>query len=95
VIQKSMIIVGGLGSIVGSVLGAGALVFILEALRKVKGIQEIAFGAILVGFILFMPGGIIGFLKEKVRGWEEPLHRTRASRRPPIAATSESSEVRP
>jgi branched-chain amino acid transport system permease protein len=95
VIQKSMIIVGGLGSIVGSVLGAGALVFILEALRKVKGIQEIAFGAILVGFILFMPGGIIGFLKEKVRGWEEPLHRARTSRRPPIAAPSESSEVRP
>jgi branched-chain amino acid transport system permease protein len=95
VIHKSMIIVGGLGSIVGSVLGAGTLVFVLEALRKVKGVQEIAFGAILVGFILFMPGGIIGFLKEKVRGWEEPLHRARASRRPPLAATSESSEVRP
>ncbi|MBY0324071.1 MAG: branched-chain amino acid ABC transporter permease [Reyranella sp.] len=95
VIHKAMIIVGGLGSIVGSVLGAGTLVFVLEALRKVKGIQEIAFGAILVGFILFMPGGIIGFLKEKVRGWEEPLHRARASRRPPAAATSESSEVRP
>jgi branched-chain amino acid transport system permease protein len=95
VIHKAMIIVGGLGSIVGSVLGAGTLVFVLEALRKVKGIQEIAFGAILVGFILFMPGGIIGFLKEKVRGWEEPLHRARASKRPPMAATSESSEVRP
>jgi branched-chain amino acid transport system permease protein len=95
VIHKAMIIVGGLGSIVGSVLGAGTLVFVLEALRKVKGVQEIAFGAILVGFILFMPGGIIGFLKEKVRGWEEPLHRARASRRPAIAATSESSEVRP
>ena len=77
VIQKAMIIVGGLGSIVGSVLGAGTLVFVLEALRKVKGVQEIAFGAILVGFILFMPGGIIGFLKAKVRGWEEPLHRAR------------------
>jgi branched-chain amino acid transport system permease protein len=95
VIQKSMIIVGGLGSIVGSVLGAGTLVFILEALRKVKGIQEIAFGAILVGFILFMPGGIIGFLKARVRGWEEPLHRARPGKPPPIAATSKSSEVRP
>lgn len=95
VIHKAMIIVGGLGSIVGSVLGAGTLVFVLEALRKVKGVQEIAFGAILVGFILFMPGGIIGFLKDKVRGWGEPLHRVRASRRPPVAATSESSEVRP
>ncbi|MGZ3338410.1 MAG: branched-chain amino acid ABC transporter permease [Reyranella sp.] len=95
VIQKSMIIVGGLGSIVGSVLGAGTLVFVLEALRKVKGVQEIAFGAILVGFILFMPGGIIGFLKGRVRGWEEPLHRARPVSRPPIVATSESREVRP
>ncbi|MGZ5903907.1 MAG: branched-chain amino acid ABC transporter permease [Reyranella sp.] len=95
VIQKSMIIVGGLGSIVGSVLGAGTLVFVLEALRKVKGVQEIAFGAILVGFILFMPGGIIGFLKGRVRGWEEPLHRARPVGRPPIVATSESREVRP
>jgi hypothetical protein len=41
-----------------------------------------------------MPGGIIGFLKEKVRGWEEPLHRARPGKHPPIAATSER-EVRP
>ena len=52
VIQKAMIVVGGLGSIAGSVLGASALVSILEILRKVKGFQEIVFGAILVGFIL-------------------------------------------
>jgi branched-chain amino acid transport system permease protein len=96
VIQKAMIVVGGLGSIAGSVLGASALVSILEILRKVKGFQEIVFGAILVGFILFMPGGIIGFLKAKVRGWEEPLHRARPGKRSTIAATaSESSEVRP
>ena len=97
VIQKAMIIVGGLGSVAGSVLGAGSLVFILEALRKVKGAQEIVFGAILVGFILFMPGGIIGFLKDKVRGWEEPLHRARRGRLPLLSTTTaaESREVRP
>ena len=97
VIQKAMIIVGGLGSVAGSVLGAGSLVFILEALRKVKGAQEIVFGAILVGFILFMPGGIIGFLKDKVRGWEEPLHRARRGKLPLLLTTTaaESREVRP
>ena len=58
VIQKSMIIVGGLGSVAGSVLGATALVLILELLREFKGVQEIVFGAILVGFVLFMPGGL-------------------------------------
>lgn len=77
VLHKTMVVVGGLGSIVGSVLGAGTIVSLLELLRKVKGAQEIAFGAILVGFILFMPGGIVGKLKEKLRGWDEPLHRGR------------------
>ena len=97
VIQKAMIIVGGLGSVAGSVLGAGSLVFILEALRKVKGAQEIVFGAILVGFILFMPGGIIGFLKDKVRGWEEPLNRARHGKLALLSPTTaaESREVRP
>ena len=80
VLHKTMVVVGGLGSIVGSVLGAGTIVSLLELLRKVKGAQEIAFGAILVGFILFMPGGIVGRLKEKLRGWEEPLHRGRRRR---------------
>ena len=95
VIQKAMVVVGGLGSIVGSVLGATALVSLLEALRKVKGFQEIVFGGILVGFIIFMPGGIIGFLKAKVRGWEEPLHRARTGKRLQIPAPPQSSEVRP
>ena len=90
-----MVVVGGLGSIVGSVLGATALVSLLEALRKVKGFQEIVFGGILVGFIIFMPGGIIGFLKAKVRGWEEPLHRARNGKRLQIPAPSQSGEVRP
>ena len=95
VLQKSMIVVGGLGSIVGSVLGAGAIVSILELLRKVKGAQEIAFGAILVGFILFMPGGIVGWLKEKVRGWDEPLHRGRRKLSPaPPVPSPENSEAR-
>ena len=63
----------------------------LEVLREFKGLQEIVFGAMLVVFVLFMPGGIIGFLKAKVRGWEEPLRRARPadarrSPRPPRRA---------
>ena len=73
VLQKAMIVVGGLGSIVGSLLGAGIIVILLEALREVKGLQEIVFGALLVIFVLFMRGGLVGLLKRKVRGWEEPL----------------------
>jgi len=73
VLQKAMIVVGGLGSITGSVLGAGLIILLLEALRAFKGLQEIVFGALLVGFVLFMRGGLISVLKRHLRGWEEPL----------------------
>ena len=73
VLQKSMIVVGGLGSVTGSVLGAGLIIMLLEALRAFKGLQEIVFGALLVGFVLGMRGGLISVLKRHVRGWEEPL----------------------
>jgi branched-chain amino acid transport system permease protein len=73
IIQKSTIVVGGMGSIAGSVIGASIIILVLELLREVKGLQEIAFGALLVGFVLFMRGGLIVILRRYLRGWEEPL----------------------
>lgn len=89
VIQKSMIIVGGLGSIVGSVIGATLLVATLEVLREFKSLQEIAFGVILLGFILFMPLGLVSFMKRILPGWEEEVHLSdspSAARPAPLAA---------
>lgn len=74
VLQKAMIVVGGLGSIAGSVLGAGIIILLLEALRAFKGLQEIVFGGLLVLFVLFMRGGLVSLIKRYVRGWEEPVH---------------------
>ena len=74
VIQKAMIVVGGLGSITGSVLGAGTVIIILELLREVKGAQEIVFGGVLIFFVTFFRGGIVGSLQKYIRGWSEPLH---------------------
>ena len=76
IIQKSTIVVGGMGSIAGSVIGASIIILVLELLREVKGMQEIAFGALLVGFVLFMRGGLIAVLRRYIRGWEEPLRMT-------------------
>src|SRR5262249_38697934 len=74
IIQKAMIVVGGLGSIVGSVLGAALLVYIMEFLREFKSTQEIVFGVLLVGFMVFQPNGLVVFMKRWLPGWEEPLH---------------------
>lgn len=93
IIHKAMIVVGGLGSVVGSVLGASLLVYLMEVLREFKSTQEIIFGALLLGFMVFQPHGLIVFLKRWIPGWEEPLHLTgrdepaeeRASTRAPAA----------
>jgi branched-chain amino acid transport system permease protein len=74
IIQQAMIVVGGLGSVVGSVLGAALLVYIMEFLREFKSTQEIVFGALLVGFMVFQPDGLVVFMKRWLPGWEEPLH---------------------
>jgi branched-chain amino acid transport system permease protein len=74
IIHKAMIVVGGLGSVVGSVLGASLLVYVMELLREFKSTQEIVFGAVLVGFMVFQPNGLVAFLKRWLPGWEEPVH---------------------
>jgi len=72
IIQKSMIVVGGMGSIVGSVIGAVVMVAVLELLREFKSTQEIVFGSILIAFVLFRPRGIVTWLN-RLPGWGEPL----------------------
>jgi branched-chain amino acid transport system permease protein len=83
IIQKTTIVVGGLGSVPGSVLGAAMIILLLELLREFKGVQEIVFGALLIGFVLFMRGGLISVLQRYVRGWDEPLHGAKPSIAPP------------
>ena len=75
VVHFSMVVVGGLGSVWGAVLGAGLLVGVQEALRAFKSAQEIAFGLVLMTAIIFLPDGLISLLRRRVPGWEEPLRR--------------------
>jgi branched-chain amino acid transport system permease protein len=74
VLQKAMIVVGGLGSVVGSVLGATLLVVLYEVTRDFQSLEEISFGALLIIFVIFAPGGLVSLLKRWLPGWEEPLH---------------------
>jgi branched-chain amino acid transport system permease protein len=73
VVQFSMVVVGGLGSVWGAALGAGLLVGLQEGLRAFKGAQEIAFGLLLMACIIFLPDGLISLVKRRARGWDEPL----------------------
>jgi branched-chain amino acid transport system permease protein len=67
-----MVIVGGMGSLWGSLLGAGVLTCISEALHIAKQYHIIAYGVFLCLVLVFLPEGIlIGiynlFLKAKTQ----------------------------
>jgi branched-chain amino acid transport system permease protein len=56
----AMVVVGGLGSLPGAVVGALLLILLPEALRPVGDVRNIAVGAVMFGVILFRPRGLIG-----------------------------------
>ena len=53
-----MIIVGGLGSVPGSIVGAAVVTVLYDWLAAFQNYRPLIFGAILVVVMLFMPGGI-------------------------------------
>lgn len=73
--QFAMVMVGGLGSIVGSVIGAFVIVAIPELTRGFPGMEEFLFSIILIGIILFMPNGIAGLLASLTRRPQGKLFR--------------------
>ncbi|HEX9821033.1 MAG TPA: branched-chain amino acid ABC transporter permease [Methylomirabilota bacterium] len=56
-----MIIVGGLGSVPGSIVGAAVVTVLHDSLAGFQNYRPLIFGVILVACMLFMPGGIAGF----------------------------------
>jgi branched-chain amino acid transport system permease protein len=58
-----MIIVGGLGSVPGSVAGAAVVTLLHDGLAGFQNLRPLIFGAILIGAMLFMPGGIASALR--------------------------------
>jgi branched-chain amino acid transport system permease protein len=55
----TMVIVGGMGSLWGSLFGAGILTFISEALHVAKQYHIIAYGIFLCLVLVFLPEGIL------------------------------------
>ena len=56
------IVVGGLGSVVGSVIGAVSLTALPELLRGFKEYNEFVFGGLLLLVLTLMPTGIVGLM---------------------------------
>jgi branched-chain amino acid transport system permease protein len=59
-----MVVIGGMGSLFGAVLGAALVVLLPEVLREVGDYRMLVFGAILMAVMLFGESGIAGFLSQ-------------------------------
>jgi len=55
----TMVVVGGMASIFGSVVGAALLTALPQALATLEGWETVAFGLILMLFMVFLPSGLV------------------------------------
>lgn len=56
----AMVVVGGLGSLPGAIIGATLLILLPELLRPIGDIRQIAVGTVMFLCILFLPKGLFG-----------------------------------
>ncbi len=59
----SIVVLGGLLSLYGAVVGAVLLTILPEALRDFQALQEIVYGLVLMVVVLVVPDGLAGLLK--------------------------------
>ena len=67
--MMAMVIVGGMGTMIGPVIGAVVLTFLPEVLRGFGELRLMIYGVALTLVVLFMPGGIVqawASLKNKI-----------------------------
>jgi branched-chain amino acid transport system permease protein len=60
----AMIVIGGMGSILGSIIGAVILTGMQQVLAGLMDLQILIFGLSLIIFMIFMPRGIVGMLTD-------------------------------
>lgn len=69
VLMVVMVVIGGAGTVLGPIIGAAALQFASEYLRRnYVDIHTLIFGAIIVLAVLFLPEGVVSFAR---RAWRE------------------------
>ena len=61
----TMVVIGGMASVYGSLVGAVLLTALPQALATFEGWETVVFGAILMGCMIFLPKGLVPTLAAK------------------------------
>lgn len=70
-----MVVIGGVGSLPGAILGAAVVVGLPEYLRAIGDYRMLVFGAILMATMLFGEGGLAALLQSAGRALQAPFAR--------------------
>lgn len=86
----TMVVVGGIGSVRGAIAGAIGFGLISELLRQALSFQEIIYGVILMGFMMFAPKGL--FAGREARRRAPPPAAPLPARRDAQSATAKPTQ---
>jgi branched-chain amino acid transport system permease protein len=67
----AMVVLGGMGSILGSLVGAGLLVVLPQTLTIVHEYEQALLGLILIVFMIFLRRGIVPSIAAIISGWRK------------------------
>jgi branched-chain amino acid transport system permease protein len=70
----TMVVIGGLGSMLGGIIGAFVVVTMPEYLRWLADYRLVVYGGLLILFMMFLPGGLMDVVRRGVHGlsWRRP-----------------------
>jgi branched-chain amino acid transport system permease protein len=63
----TMVVVGGMASVFGSIIGAALLTILPQLLQTFEGWEVVVFGAILMTTMIFMPKGLVPSIAQRLR----------------------------
>jgi branched-chain amino acid transport system permease protein len=64
----TMVVVGGMASVFGSIIGAALLTVLPQLLQTFEGWEVVVFGVILMATMIFMPKGLVPSIAQRLRG---------------------------
>lgn len=91
VVALTVIIIGGFGSWVGALIGAIFVTWLPSMVQGVAQWEPLIYGALVTLAAIFLPGGVLGFIKNLIYKWRS----RRGDNRPPPAGAKAPTDNEP